>query len=90
MYFLKNKIDNVIILLEHEPSDEMLEAYLITTEEHYQEYLRINELKQMLSKTDYQAIKFAEGALSQQEYEPVRVQRQSWRDEINLLESYLI
>lgn len=47
---------------------------------------RIAELKGLLAKTDYQAIKFAEGALTAEEYEQMRVQRQAWRDEINELE----
>lgn len=44
---------------------------------------KIAELKQNLSETDYQAIKFAEGQLSEEEYEPIKKQRQLWRDEIN-------
>lgn len=48
---------------------------------------RIQELKQKLKDTDYQAIKYAEGELSQIEYEPMRKQRKIWRDEINLLQS---
>ena len=47
---------------------------------------RINELKRLLKESDYQAIKFAEGQLSAEEYEPTKLQRQSWRAEINLLE----
>ena len=48
---------------------------------------RISELKSLLSQTDYQAIKYAEGQLSEEEYASIKTQRQSWRDEINLLES---
>lgn len=51
---------------------------------------RIIELKLLLKKTDYQAIKFAEGALTSEEYEQMRAQRQSWRNEINTCEEYLI
>ncbi len=47
---------------------------------------RIAELKQFLSQTDYQAIKYAEGQLSESEYAPMKAQRQAWRDEINQLE----
>ena len=43
-------------------------------------------LKQKLSSTDYKAIKFAEGQMSAEEYEPIKKQRQEWRDEINELE----
>ena len=48
---------------------------------------RIKELKALLSHTDYMALKVLEGAMSVEEYEPIRVQRQSWRDEINALEA---
>ena len=47
---------------------------------------RIRELKLLLSSTDYQAIKYAEGRLSEQEYAPIGEQRQAWRDELNRLE----
>lgn len=48
--------------------------------------LRISELKQNLANTDYQAIKYAEGFITESEYAPIKAQRQAWRDEINLLE----
>ena len=48
--------------------------------------MQIAELKQKLNDTDYQAIKFAEGWLTDQEYAPIKAQRQLWRDEINKLE----
>lgn len=50
-------------------------------------YEQIAELKQKLSDTDYQAIKYAEGWLTEEEYAPIKVQRQEWRDTINTLES---
>jgi hypothetical protein len=46
----------------------------------------IAELKAKLAATDYQAIKYAEGALSAEEYEPTKIMRQEWRDRINELE----
>lgn len=51
--------------------------------------VRIAELKQSLASTDYQAIKYAEGQLSAEEYEPIKIQRQAWRDDINELEASL-
>ena len=51
---------------------------------------RIAELKGLLAKTDYQAIKFAEGIWTAEEYAELRVQRQMWRDEINACENYLV
>jgi hypothetical protein len=48
--------------------------------------MRLAELKAMLSNTDYQAIKFAEGLIPTEDYDPIKAQRQTWRDEINQLE----
>lgn len=47
---------------------------------------QINDLKAKLRATDYQAIKYAEGRLTQEEYQPIGEQRQQWRDKINDLE----
>ena len=49
-------------------------------------YVQIKELKQKLADTDYQAIKFAEGELTESEYAPTKAQRKAWRDRINELE----
>ena len=48
---------------------------------------RIIFLKEELCKTDYQAIKFAEGWLTEEEYAPIKAQRQAYRVEINQLEN---
>ena len=47
---------------------------------------KIDDYKQKLFDTDYQAIKFAEGELSAEEYEETKQQRRKWREEINKLE----
>lgn len=47
---------------------------------------RISELKQLLTDTDYKAIKYAEGEITAEEYAPIREQRRAWRVEINNLE----
>lgn len=52
-------------------------------------YKRIYELKVNLRKTDYLALKYAEGRLTTEEYAETSAQRQAWRDEINRLESEL-
>lgn len=49
----------------------------------------IKILKEKLRKTDYQAIKHFEGYLTNYEYEPIKAQRQAWRDEINELEKLI-
>ena len=46
----------------------------------------ILELKEELNRTDYKALKYAEGVLTDEEYQPVGIQRQAWRRRINELE----
>lgn len=48
---------------------------------------RITELKKKLTETDYIAIKYAEGWITELEYDEVKSQRQEWRNEINQLEA---
>lgn len=59
---------------------------LIETEEHIKQ-TEIAELKQQLADTDYKAIKYAEGQITEEEYSETKEQRQAWRDRINELES---
>ena len=51
--------------------------------------LQIDILRHRLSETDYKAIKFFEGWLTEAEYAPVRAERQTLREQINALESQL-
>ena len=46
----------------------------------------ISELKAKLAETDYQAIKFAEGWITADDYAPTKALRNSWRTRINELE----
>lgn len=48
--------------------------------------VRIQELKGFLANTDYKAIKYAEGLITEKEYTEIKAQRQEWREEINRLE----
>lgn len=50
---------------------------------------RINELKALLQATDYQAIKYAEGFISEADYLPIKQTRQEYRNQINALETQL-
>ena len=43
--------------------------------------------KDILSRTDYQAIKYGEGELSEAEYAPIRELRRQCREAINRLEA---
>ena len=49
----------------------------------------ITQLKKQLSDTDYKAIKYAEGQITEEEYASVRELRQGYRDRINYLEGLL-
>lgn len=66
-------------LLEHKKKLQMFHKQDI--------YNRILDLKDTLLNSDYQAIKYAEGLISEEEYAPIKAQRQAWREEINKLEA---
>lgn len=48
---------------------------------------RINQLKAYLNSTDYQAIKYSDGAITEEDYAPIREQRKAARAEINAIEA---
>lgn len=50
---------------------------------------KIGDLKNRLRTTDYQAIKFAEGEMSAEEFAPIKAQRKEWRAQINALQEEL-
>lgn len=50
---------------------------------------KISDLKRNLNRTDYQAIKFAEGEISVEDYESIKEQRKGWRKEINDYEAMI-
>ena len=50
---------------------------------------KISTLKTNLNKTDYLAIKYAEGEITISEYSSIKEQRRAWRAEINALETKL-
>lgn len=50
---------------------------------------QIAVLKSRLARTDYKAIKHSEGLISEEDYAPVKVQRQALRDQINALETQM-
>jgi FtsZ-binding cell division protein ZapB len=65
--------------------EEEIRIYIPYTEKELSQ-IEINELKGKLRATDYQAIKFAEGELTEEEYAQTRLQRKAWRERINALE----
>ena len=50
---------------------------------------KISDLKAELSATDYKCLKHVDGALTDEEYEPVKLHRAELRAQINELESSL-
>ena len=65
---------------------DMTEEEIAELEKEASPEMQIAQLKQNLCDTDYKAIKFAEGLISEEDYAPIKKQRQQWRNEINLLE----
>ena len=55
-------------------------------DEQKAQYKQIAELKRKLRDSDYKAIKYADGAYTEEEYAPIRAERASWRAEINRIE----
>ena len=88
-YSYKQEHDNLIPITEQEFNEHIAIQPKQYNTEQIQARNRIRQLKKMLADTDYQAIKFAEGQLTAEEYASMRTQRQSWRDEINQLEAGL-
>ena len=78
-------------VVEHDETEE-IKVYIPYTDEELQKIAaeaRIEELKRLLRASDYKAIKYAEGALTAEEYAPAKAERQAYRDEINELEKVL-
>lgn len=46
---------------------------------------KIVELISKLQETDYQVLKWKEGELTDEQFEPIRLQRKAWREEIRSL-----
>ena len=55
------------------------------TDEQKQAFHEICDCKRYLESTDYQAIKYAEGAISEEEYRPIKERRAQARARINEL-----
>lgn len=50
---------------------------------------QIRELQGKLAATDYQALKYSEGWITEKDYTEIKATRQSWRDTINQLQAQL-
>lgn len=79
---MKKCVDGIEIELTEKEMAEINSVKILPEE-------RIYQLKQELTLTDYKAIKYAEGLISEEDYAPMKAERQLWRDEINRLEKSL-
>lgn len=67
---------------------EDIQVFIPYTEKELAER-EILVLKKKLSDTDYQAIKYAEGELTDAEYAEMKARRSAWRARINALEEVI-
>lgn len=83
--------DGVIV---HDYDNKYKMHFAICLRYEGEENLRIakemQECKAQLDATDYQAIKFSDGAISEEEYAPIREQREAWREEYRRLIKQLV
>lgn len=70
---------------EHSLPKELTESEIQQALANESKNQKIAEYKQKLQETDYLALKFFEGWLTEEEYAPIKAQRQAWRDEIGKL-----
>lgn len=56
------------------------------TQEQKSSFFEIKSLKEYLSATDYQAIKYSEGAITEEEFAPIKERRAQARERINEIE----
>ena len=60
------------------------------SEEQKKLFLRKKELKKYLKDTDYRALKYADGAYTEEEYAPYKAARAAARAEINKIEETFV
>ena len=53
------------------------------TEEQKSMFIETRDLKKLLKKTDYKAIKYSEGYYTEEEYAPIKAERERARERIN-------
>ena len=96
MNYYKNKTTNHTTLSNRDLVAERPEKYELSTRDDFKRQheknvikFQIKSLKSQLAATDYQVMKYAEGWISEEDYAPIKAQRQSLRDQINALEAQL-
>jgi hypothetical protein len=60
------------------------------SEEQKEQFARKKELKKYLKDTDYRALKYADGAYTEEEYAPYKAARAAARAEINKIEETFV
>lgn len=73
--------------VEEEKTEELPQKYIPTPKDLLMQ--QIYELKNELLQSDYKAIKFSEGWISEKDYAPIREERQEIRNRINSLQEEL-
>lgn len=72
-----------------ELEDKIIVHYDIIEYDPEKVRIEIDRLKKLLTDSDYKFLKFQEGLLTAEEYEPTKLERISWRNRINELETHL-
>lgn len=92
MYYVKemNGRLSLINLEDYRPATEVELTQMEQEKSNLEKRRMISRLKQELAETDYKALKYIDGALSEEEYAPVREQRQALRNQINELEAEIL
>ena len=101
-YYYKLKYRKGTLSLKSPISEDVNNNYIQITEEEYNSLvnppepvqtkeqktlLEISKLKRELAETDYKCLKYVDGALTEEEYAPIKAQRAELRRRINELET---
>ena len=82
------EVENIMVYTPY-TEEEILERK--QKEEFEQKLLDLNgnidRLKKCLADTDYKTLKYIEGFISSEDFEPIKLERQGWRDQINQYEN---
>ena len=84
---MKKYVDGKYIEVTPEEIAQMEAARIAYESSPEYRHQQIAELKAQLAATDYKALKFMEGWLTEEEYSHIRAERQAIRDRINALEA---
>ena len=72
-----------------EPDQQLIQTITIISEAEQFEALRnqtVSTLRKKLDNSDYYGMKFIDGAMAAEDYEPIKIKRASWRAAINAVQ----